>query len=172
MTRSELQSRQAPLKETYRSDPDAAVVRLHAEGRLGDGLTCHVPSQADGATTVAGLHPATGGDGGTACSGDMLLEAVVACAGVTMQAVATSMRVEIHSGTLRAEADWDARGTLAVDRDAPVGLTNLHLHATLHTSADPDTLSTLMRLTERYCVVLQTLLHAPDTHATIEAVEA
>ena len=168
MTRADLRAQQNPLKETYKDDPDEARVTLHAEGTLGDALTCHVVDQSDGGTTVSGLHPATGGSGAYACSGDMLLEALVACAGVTLQAVATSMKIDVRSGTLRAEATWDARGTLAVSRDAPIGLTDIRLHATLDTNADDETLDTLLKLTERYCVVLQTIQESPEATATWE----
>lgn len=172
MTRDDLRAQQRPLKETYRDDPEAALVTLHAEGTLGDTLTCHVPNQSNGEATISGLHPATGGSGDFACSGDMLLEALVACAGVTLQAVATSMNVDIRGGTLRAEAIWDARGTLAVDREAPVGLTDIRLHAQLDTDADDETLDTLLKMTERYCVVLQTIQESPEASATWARTEA
>lgn len=172
MTRDDLRAKQNPLKATYRDTPDEALVTLHAEGTLGDTLTCHVADPSTGGTTVAGLHPATGGSGDHACSGDMLLEALVACAGVTLQAVATSMKIDVRSGTLRAEATWDARGTLAVSRDAPIGLTNIRLHADLDTDADDEALDTLLKMTERYCVVLQTLQESPEASATWKRVGA
>lgn len=170
MTREQLRARQQPLKKLYRDQPSAGVIPLAAEGELGEALTCrvrtHGTASGEPGETIAGLHPATGGDGPTACSGEMLLEAVVACAGVTLQAVATSMGVDVRGGRLRAEATWDARGTLAVDRDAPVGMTDLRLHADLDTDADDATLDQLLKLTERYCVVLQTITGNPDASAT------
>jgi uncharacterized OsmC-like protein len=155
MDATTLRELQAPLKERYRSDPDAARVTLRAEGRLGESVSCSVATGR--ALVEAGLHPATGGTGALACSGDMLLEALVACAGVTMNAVATAIGVEIRSGSLRAEGDIDFRGTLGVARDAPVGFAAIRLYADLDTPADDEQVATLLRLTERYCVVLQTL---------------
>jgi uncharacterized OsmC-like protein len=150
---------QAPLKARYRDDAGAARVTLRAEGRLGEGVTC---SLATGRALVeAGLHPATGGDGLSACSGDMLLEALVACAGVTLRAVATSLGIGVDGGVVRAEGDLDFRGTLAVSRDAPVGFTEIRLRFDLDTRATPEDMATLLRLTERYCVVLQTLARPP-----------
>jgi len=166
MTRDQLRSQQKPLKELYRENPEAGVVPLSAEGHLGEHLTCHVSGTGEGASTIAGLHPATGGHLDAACSGEMLMEAVVACAGVTLQAVATSMGVELRGGRLRAEARWDARGTLAVSRDVPVGLTDMRLHADLDTDADAETLDQLLQLTERYCVVLQTVTAKVEASAT------
>jgi uncharacterized OsmC-like protein len=150
----ELRSIQAPLKERYRQDPDAAVVTLSATGTLGEGITCSV--QTGQALAVAGLHPATGGDGTALCSGDMLLEALVACAGVTMRAVASALDVAV-SGTATADGDLDFRGTLGVDRDAPVGFRSIRLRFELETDADADRIERLVALTERYCVVWQTL---------------
>ena len=155
MDANTLRELQAPLKERYRSDPDAARVTLRAEGRLGESVSCSVATGR--ALVEAGLHPATGGTGALACSGDMLLEALVACAGVTMNAVATAIGVEIRSGSLRAEGDIDFRGTLGVARDAPVGFAGIRLFVDLDTPADDEQVATLLRLTERYCVVLQTL---------------
>ena len=149
-----LRSIQAPLKEQYRDDPGSAVVVLRARGQLGDGVTCSV--QTGRALVEAGLHPATGGDGLAACSGDMLLEALVACAGVTMRAVASSLGLAV-SGSVEAEGDLDFRGTLAVDRDAPVGFRAIRLRFELQSDASEDQLDTLLSLTERYCVVFQTL---------------
>jgi uncharacterized OsmC-like protein len=147
---------QAPLKERYRRDPDAAVVRLAASGDLDpSGVACRVATGR--ALVAAGLHPATGGDGTLACSGDMLLEALVACAGVTLRAVAESIGVDLRGGTVLAEGDLDVRGTLGVARDAPVGFRTISVRFELDTDADDDLLATLLRLTERYCVVLQTL---------------
>jgi uncharacterized OsmC-like protein len=158
MNGDELRAVQEPLKRLYREDPAAAVVTLQAEGALGDGVVCSV---ATGRTLVkAGLHPASGGDGLSACSGDMLLQALVACAGVTMRAVATSLGLAV-SGSVRAEGDLDFRGTLSVDREAPVGFTDIRLMFDLDSDASDEQLATLLRLTERYCVVLQTLAASP-----------
>ena len=155
----ELRAVQAPLKERYRAQPDAALITLKAQGRLGEGVTCSV--QTGKALTEAGLHPATGGNGLSACSGDMLLEALVACAGVTLNAVATAIDVDIRSGEVRAEGVLDFRGTLGVAKDAPVGFQRIRLHFELDTDASADQLDTLLRLTERYCVVYQTLRRPP-----------
>jgi uncharacterized OsmC-like protein len=160
MKTEELRSIQAPIKERYKTDPDAALITLKAEGRLGDGITCNV--QTGKALVAAGLHPATGGNGLSACSGDMLLEALVACAGVTLNAVATAIGVIVRSGAVRAEGDLDFRGTLGVAKDAPVGFQRIRLHFDLDTDASEDQLSTLLRLTERYCVVFQTLRLSPE----------
>ncbi|HEY0811846.1 MAG TPA: OsmC family protein [Pseudonocardia sp.] len=160
-----LREKQGPLKQRYRDDPTAALVTLTADGELdGSGVACRVRT----ATTLAeaGLHPATGGDGTQLCSGDMLLEALVACAGVTLRAVATSMGLEVAGG-VHAEGDLDFRGTLGVDKQAPVGFRAIRLTFDLATSADPDQVATLVKLTERYCVVLQTLRHAPDTTVAV-----
>ena len=156
MNRDELRAVQQPLKDAYRDDPDAALITLRADGVLGEeGLTCSVDTGRQ--IVEAGLHPATGGDGTFACSGDLLLQALVACAGVTMRAVATSLGVDIDSGTVRAEGDLDFRGTLAVANDAPVGFRSIRLTFEVASDADDAQLETLRRLTERYCVVLQTL---------------
>jgi uncharacterized OsmC-like protein len=153
---TELRELQAPLKERYRAEPEAALVTLRAQGRLGDeGLTCKV--ETGGAVVEAGLHPATGGDGLSACSGDMLLEALVACAGVTLRAVATALDIELRAGTVSAEGDLDFRGTLGVSRDAPVGFRDIRLRFDLDTNAPTDKIESLIKLTERYCVVYQTL---------------
>lgn len=154
-----LRSRQAPFKTRYRDDPDAARITLHAEGRLGEGVTCKLDTGR--ARITAGIHPAAGGDGLGACSGDMLLEALVACAGVTMNAVATSMSITLRDATVRAEADLDARGTLGITKDAPVGLQNLRLDFAFDTDASDEQIATLLKLTERYCVIYQTLVHPP-----------
>jgi len=151
----ELREIQAPLKERYRSDPEAASVTLKASGELGEGITCSV--QTGRALVEAGLHPATGGSGLSACSGDMLLEALVACAGVTMRAVATSLGIAVRGGSVTAEGDLDFRGTLAVDKEAPVGFRAIRLSFDLDTDASDDEKATLMKLTERYCVVAQTI---------------
>jgi uncharacterized OsmC-like protein len=160
MKTEELRAIQAPIKERYKTDPVAALITLKAEGRLGDGITCNV--QTGKALVAAGLHPATGGNGLSACSGDMLLEALVACAGVTLNAVATAIGVVVRSGAVRAEGDLDFRGTLGVAKDAPVGFQRIRLHFDLNTDASEDQLSTLLRLTERYCVVFQTLRLSPE----------
>jgi len=156
MRSSELRELQAPLKERYRAEPEAALVTLRAQGQLGEEtLTCKVES---GRTLVeAGLHPATGGDGLSACSGDMLLEALVACAGVTLRAVATALEIELRGGVVSAEGDLDFRGTLGVSREAPVGFRDIRLRFDLETDAPADKLESLIKLTERYCVVYQTL---------------
>jgi uncharacterized OsmC-like protein len=151
----EFRSLQAPLKEKYRAEPQAACITLKAEGRLGEGVTCRVSTAR--ALVDAGLHPATGGDGLSVCSGDMLLEALAACAGVTLNAVATALGIEIRSGVVRTEGDLDFRGTLGVDKEAPVGFQRIRVFFDLDTGATEEQLATLLRLTERYCVVLQTL---------------
>ncbi len=165
MDTSALKEMQAPLKARYKDDPTAALVTLYADGELdGSGVACRVRT----ATTLAeaGLHPATGGDGSQLCSGDMLLEALVACAGVTLRAVATALEIEV-SGSLRAEGDLDFRGTLGVDKEAPVGFRDIRLTFDLDTTADAEKVATLMKLTERYCVVLQTLVSSPTTAVTV-----
>jgi len=157
---------QAPIKTRYRDDPKAAVVTLKASGEVGsDKLVCKV--ETGRALVEAGLHPATGGDGLAACSGDMLLEALVACAGVTLKAVATALDLDLRGGRVLAEGDLDFRGTLGVAKDAPVGFRAIRLRFELDISATPDQLATLLKLTERYCVVLQTLRAAPAISATI-----
>ncbi len=159
MNTDDLRALQAPLKERYRSEPDAALITLKAEGRIGEGVTCSI--QTGKALVEAGLHPATGGTGAFACSGDMLLEALAACAGVTMAAVATSIGVNLRGGTVRAEGDLDFRGTLGVSKEAPVGFQRIRLQFLLDTDASAEQLATLLRLTERYCVVYQTLRVPP-----------
>jgi uncharacterized OsmC-like protein len=154
----QLREVQAPLKRRYADEPDAALITLEAEGDLGEGVSCSV--RTGRALVEAGLHPGTGGDGTLACSGDMLLQALVACAGVTMRAVATSMGIAV-AGSVQAEGDLDWRGTLAVDRDAPVGFTAIRLRFELESDASEEKLDTLLRLTERYCVVFQTLAGSP-----------
>jgi uncharacterized OsmC-like protein len=160
MDRDQLKALQAPLKERYTEQPEAALVTLSAVGSLGDGVSCSV--QTGRALAQAGLHPASGGDGSLLCSGDMLLEALVACAGVTLRAVATSLGIEVPSGQVRAEGDLDFRGTLGVDREAPVGFAAIRLSFELDTDADEEQLAVLQRLTERYCVVYQTLASGPE----------
>lgn len=159
MTDSSLKAVQAPLKQRYREDPAAAVVTLRSSGHLGEGVTCSLDTGR--AMAAAGLHPAAGGTGMQLCSGDMLLEALVACAGVTLSAVATSLGIDLRGGIVSAEGDLDFRGTLAVDKEVPVGFTDIRLSFELDTDADPEQLATLERLTERYCVVLQTIKTTP-----------
>src|SRR6201981_3699572 len=156
MRSSELRELQAPLKERYRAEPQAALVSWRAEARLGaETLSCKV--ETGRALVEAGLHPATGGDGLSACSGDMLLEALVACAGLTLRAVATALDIKLRGGTVSAEGDLDFRGTLGVSREAPVGFRDIRLHFDLDTEASADQIESLIKLTERYCVVYQTL---------------
>lgn len=165
MNRMTLRAAQQPLKEAYRKDPQQAVVTLTASGRLGEeAISCSVG--AGRALAEAGLHPAAGGDGSLACSGDMLLQALVACAGVTLRAVAASLDIAIRAGTVRAAGDLDFRGTLAVSSDAPVGFTSIRLGFDLDSDASPAQLETLLRLTERFCVVYQTLAHHVHMTAT------
>jgi len=167
MTPDELRALQAPLKQRYQQDPSAALVTLKAEGTLGEGVTCRV--ETGRAIAEAGLHPATGGTGLALCSGDMLLEALVACAGVTLNAVATAIGVRVDAGRIHAEGDLDFRGTLGVSKEAPVGFRTIRLRFELESAASPEELATLLKLTERYCVVLQTLRHSPEVTATIRA---
>jgi len=159
MRADDLRAIQAPLKERYREGPKLAMITLRAKGRIGEGVTCNV--ETGKSLVAAGLHPATGGNGMSVCSGDMLLEALVACAGVTLNAVATALGIELHDAFLEAEGDLDFRGTLGVVKDAPVGLQDIRLRITLDTDATDEQLNTLLRLTERYCVVYQTLVHSP-----------
>jgi len=168
MNSEALRRQQAPFKDRYRERPEDAKVTLTAEGRLGDLLTCKV--QTGKALVEAGLHPATGGDGLTACSGDMLLESLVACAGVTLRAVATSLGIEVRTGTIRADGTLDVRGTLGVAKDVAVGFQTIRLSFDLDTDASPEQLETLTRLTERYCVVYQTLRHPPTIELSFAAV--
>jgi len=168
MEREQLREIQTPLKERYREKPESAVVTLSATGELGEGVSCSV--QTGRAIAEAGLHPASGGDGSLLCSGDMLLEALAACAGVTLRAVSTSLGIEVRGGTVRAEGDLDFRGTLAVDRDAPVGFRSIRLAFELDADADEEQLATLLKLTERYCVVLQTIAGSPQPSSTIKIV--
>src|SRR5688572_5885877 len=163
MRAEDLRAIQAPLKERYKKSPDAALITLKAEGRLGAGVTCSLSTGK--ALVEAGLHPATGGSGSQACSGDMLLEALVACAGVTLSAVAASMGIRVEDGAPRAEGDLDFRGTLGVSKDAPVGFKDIRLEIALTSSATPEQLQKLLELTERYCVVLQTLKAAVPVRA-------
>ena len=158
MTADKLRSLQAPLKAQYRERPETALVTLKAEGRVGENMTCKI--ETGKSRVEAGLHPATGGDGQSACSADMLLEALVGCAGVTLRAVATALSIPLREATIRAEGDLDFRGTLGVSKDVPVGFKQIRLHFDLDTDASEEQLASLIRLTERYCVVYQTLSHA------------
>ena len=161
MDSAELRAVQQPLKDAYRENPEQSVVTLTARGQLDEqAISCSVATGQ--ALTKAGLHPATGGDGSLACSGDMLLQALVACAGVTLRAVATSLQIPVAGGAVSAEGDLDFRGTLAVSKDAPVGFKSVRLTFDLDTEASAEELQTLIRLTERYCVVYQTLAHPPE----------
>ncbi len=159
MDAQQLKTTQAPIKERYRSEPEAAVITLSAEGKVGEGVTCSV--QTGRALVEAGLHPATGGSGLHACSGDMLLEALVACAGVTLNAVATALELPVDDATVRAEGDLDFKGTLGVDREAPVGFRDIRLAFDIKGDLDAEQTATLIKLTERYCVVYQTLKASP-----------
>lgn len=159
MNTEDLRAVQAPLKERYRATPEAARITLRAHGRIGGGVTCGI--ETGKALVVAGLHPATGGNGLSACSGDMLLEALVACAGVTLNAVATALGIALRDASLQAEGDLDFRGTLGLSKEVPVGFQEIRLLITLDTDAPEEQLATLLRLTERYCVVYQTLAQPP-----------
>lgn len=168
MNDEQLRSLQAPLKDRYRSEPATALITLEAEGQLGDeNITCKVSTGK--AMVEAGLHPATGGDGLSACSGDMLLEALVACAGVTLKAVATALGISLRGGRVRAEGDLDFRGTLGVDKQAPVGFKDIRLSFQLDTDADEEQLAALQKLTERYCVIYQTLRNPPEVEVSRSA---
>ncbi len=166
MDSTELRAAQQPLKDAYRQDPRAAVITLRAQGELGtEEVSCSVATGQ--ALAVAGLHPASGGDGTLACSGDMLLQALVACAGVTLRAVATSLQIPVAAGIVRAEGDLDFRGTLAVSQDAPVGFSSIRLSFELDTSASDEQVARLLARTERYCVVWQTLAHPARASASV-----
>ena len=171
MRSEDLRAQQAPLKDQYRSDPNAAVITLKAQGTLDDQhIACKV--ETGRALAIAGLHPASGGTGAELCSGDMLLEALVACAGVTLKAVATALEINLRKGVVKAEGDLDFRGTLGVSKEAPVGFREIRMRLNLDTDASPDQLATLHKLTERYCVVLQTLKSSPAVATEIETVAA
>jgi len=167
MKRDELRAVQQPLKEQYKSTPAAALITLRATGAMGDNVTCNV--ETGRALVQAGLHPATGGSGLSACSGDMLLQALVACAGVTLSAVATSIGMELRGATLTAEGDLDFRGTLGVAKDAPVGFQRIRLSIALDTDASEAEQKKLVELTERYCVVYQTLARSPEVAVMIRS---
>jgi uncharacterized OsmC-like protein len=165
MNADQLKALQTPLKEQYKVEPDSALITLRARGRATDGIACKV--ETGRALVEAGLHPATGGDGSFVCSGDMLLEALVACAGVTLRAVATSIGVELRDATVTAEGDLDFRGTLGVSKEVPVGFQRIRLSFALTTDAPESQVATLIRLTERYCVVFQTLRGAPELSVSV-----
>ena len=156
MNSDELKKLQAPIKEKYRIQPDSAIITLRAQGKIGEGISCKV--ETGGALVEAGLHPATGGDGMLACSGDLLLEALVACAGVTLRAVSTAIGVEIKDGVVKAEGDIDFRGTLGISKEVPVGFTSIRLSFILKCDATEEQMQSIAKLTERYCVVYQTLM--------------
>jgi uncharacterized OsmC-like protein len=164
MNAEELRNLQSPLKDKYRDQPESATITLRAEGKIGEGISCKV--ETGKAIVEAGLHPATGGDGMLACSGDMLLEALVACAGVTLRAVSTAIDIEIKGGSVYAEGDLDFRGTLGVSKDASVGFKTIRLKFHLDTPATPEQIQTLAKLTERYCVVYQTLVKGVPVEST------
>jgi uncharacterized OsmC-like protein len=170
MNADELRSIQGPLKDQYRQTPDAALITLKAQGRLGEGVSCKI--ETGKGLVVAGLHPATGGTGLSACSGDMLLEALAACAGVTLNAVATALGIALRDASIQAEGDLDFRGTLGLSKEVPVGFQNIRLKITLDTDASEEQLATLLRLTERYCVVYQTLARPPAMTVTRQTVGA
>jgi uncharacterized OsmC-like protein len=165
MDANALREMQAPLKDRYRNDPDAAIITLKAKGTLDEGIACKV--ETGRALAVAGLHPATGGSGMELCSGDMLLEALVACSGVTLRAVSTALGIDVKSGTVEAQGDLDFRGTLGVDKEAPVGFKSIRLKFNLDTDAPQDKIDQLLKLTERYCVVLQTIRNSVTASAEV-----
>ena len=167
MNAAELKILQGPLKDQYREQPESAIITLKAEGKIGEGISCKV--ETGKAIVEAGLHPATGGSGMLACSGDMLLEALVACAGVTLQAVATAIEVNIKSGTVRAEGDLDFKGTLGVSKEVPVGFKAIRLEFNLETDAGEEQIATLKKLTERYCVVYQTLTRGVEVQTKYDS---
>lgn len=170
MNAEDLRSIQAPLKERYRETPEAALITLRAQGSLGEGVRCKI--ETGKGLVTAGLHPATGGNGLSTCSGDMLLEALVACAGVTLNAVATALGITLREATLQAEGELDFRGTLGLSKEAPVGFQNIRLQFTLDTDASQEQIDTLLRLTERYCVVYQTLARPPALTIARKLVDA
>ncbi|MEO6850345.1 MAG: OsmC family protein [Mucilaginibacter sp.] len=167
MNATELKNLQAPLKDKYREQPESAIITLKAEGKIGEGISCKV--ETGRAMVEAGLHPATGGTGMLVCSGDMLLEALVACAGVTLQAVATAIDINIRSGTIRAEGDLDFKGTLGVSKEVPVGFKAIRLQFDLDTDAGEEQIASLKKLTERYCVVYQTLARGVEVQTSYQS---
>ncbi|MEO6328733.1 MAG: OsmC family protein [Ginsengibacter sp.] len=168
MNANELKNLQAPLKDKYREQPESAVITLKAKGKVGEGISCKV--ETGKAMVEAGLHPATGGTGMLVCSGDMLLEALVACAGVTLQAVSTAIGVEITQGTITAEGDLDFKGTLGVSKEVPVGFKNIRLQFNLHTAASDEQMASLQKLTERYCVVYQTITNGVEVETKYHSI--
>jgi len=168
MNSEELKAIQSPLKQKYKDQPQSALVTLKAQGKIGEGITCKI--ETGKALVEAGLHPATGGDGLTLCSGDMLLESLVACAGVTLRAVATSIGVDLKDATVYVEGDLDVRGTLSVSKDAPVGFKNIRLRFELESNANQEQLDTLIKLTERFCVVYQTLSRKPEMSVSYKVI--
>lgn len=166
MKKSELRARQTPLKEKYKTNPEEGEWTLSTEGQLGENIACFVPT--DAGEVEAGLHPATGGDGSQACSGDMLLEALVACAGVTLTSVATAMEIDIEEGTIKAEGVLDFKGTMAVSKEAPVGFKSIDLYFNLKTDAADKKIDKLIELTERYCVIFQTLKNNPELNTDVK----
>ena len=166
MNAEELKLLQAPLKEKYRNEPQEALITLKAEGAIGEGISCNV--ETGRALVTAGLHPATGGTGMLACSGDLLLQALVACAGVTLNAVATAIGIEVSNGTIKAEGDLDFRGTLGVSKEAPVGFRSIRLTFMLNCDADDEKLQKLLQLTERYCVVYQTIRSGTPVQTSLQ----
>lgn len=168
MDSQELRNLQAPLKDQYRKDPESAIITLQAQGKVGEHISCKV--ETGRALSEAGLHPATGGDGTLACSGDLMLEALVACAGVTLKSVATAIGIKLNDATVKAEGDLDFKGTLAVSKEVPVGFKIIRLFFELDTDANEDEIKTLLKLTERYCVVYQTLIAATPVQAQIQTI--
>ena len=169
MKTEELKSLQAPLKEKYREQPASATITLKAEGKIGEGISCKI--ETGRALVEAGLHPATGGDGMLACSGDLLLEALVACAGVTLQAVSTAIGIDVRDGTVKAEGDLDFRGTLGVSKEVPVGFKAIRLSFLLDSDASEEQMQSLAKLTERYCVVYQTLIKGVPVATSFNNIE-
>ena len=168
MNAEELRTLQSPLKAKYRVDPESAIVTLRAKGKIGEGISCNI--ETGRALAQAGLHPATGGSGMLACSGDSLLEALVACAGVTLSAVATAIEINIHEGIVKAEGDLDFKGTLGVSKDVPVGFKNIRLTFEIDCDAPNEKIQKLLQLTERYCVVYQTLIAAVPVESQIKSI--
>lgn len=168
MDLQELRNLQAPLKDQYRNDPESAIITLRAQGKVGEHISCKV--ETGRALSEAGLHPATGGDGSLACSGDLLLEALVACAGVTLKSVATAIGIKLDDATVKAEGDLDFKGTLAVSKEVPVGFKAIRLFFELDTDAYEEEIKTLLKLTERYCVVYQTLVAATPVESEMRVV--
>lgn len=166
MTSEELKKLQSPIKAKYQKDPETAIITLRAEGKIGEGISCKI--ETGRSLVEAGLHPATGGDGMLVCSGDMLLESLVACAGVTLSAIATSIGIKIKDGTVKAEGDLDFRGTLAVDKDVQVGFKTIRLLFELNCNENPDKIETLLKLTKRYCIVYQTIISGTEVITRIE----